>query len=325
KKSPLPRQGTSNTGEEAERSVPSPLSNPASCNENYPPIGGRLLSSLFGLSDSRALILSVFRQNQLGLWTGLNRRNKFGRGSKGQAFSYGIVSTVGNSLNLDNKGIDDNVRNLDNAMTNPTLLVDKNQETRKLLIVVTPTYTRPLQAYYLNRLAYTLKLAKAPLLWIVVEMNLQSEETADILRRSSVMYRHLVCKRNLTDIKDRQLHQRNVALSHIETHRLDGIIYFANEDNVCSIYLFQQMRHIRQFGTWTVAKQTWDKSRFCLEGPVCNGVQVIGWHLNRLSRRFHAEMSGFAFNSTILWDLKRWHRTLEPLDSLTLSKMASKL
>ncbi|MBA0816934.1 hypothetical protein Gohar_001544, partial [Gossypium harknessii] len=326
KKSPLPRQGTSNTGEEAERSVPSPLSNPASCNENYPPIGGRLLSSLFGLSDSRALILSVFRQNQLGLWTGLNRRNKFGRGSKGQAFSYGIVSTVGNSLNLDNKGIDDNVRNLDNAMTNPTLLVDKNQETRKLLIVATPTYTRPLQAYYLNRLAYTLKLAKAPLLWIVVEMNLQSEETADILRRSSVMYRHLVCKRNLTDIKDRQLHQRNVALSHIETHRLDGIIYFANEDNVCSIYLSQQMRHIRQFGTWTVAKQTWDKSRFCLEGPVCNGVQVIGWHLNRLSRRFHAEMSGFAFNSTILWDLKRWHRpTLEPLDSLTLSKMASKL
>lgn len=175
---------------------------------------------------------------------------------KGQAFSYGIVSTVGNSLNLDNKGIDDNVGNLDNAMTNSTLLVNKNQETRKLLIVATPTYTRPLQAYYLNRLAYTLKLAKAPLLWIVVEMNLQSEETADILRRSSVMYRHLVCKRNLTDIKDRQVHQRNVALSHIETHRLDGIIYFANEDNVCSIDLFQQMRHIRQFGTWTVAKQT---------------------------------------------------------------------
>ncbi|PPD66979.1 hypothetical protein GOBAR_DD36145 [Gossypium barbadense] len=275
--SPLPRQGTSNTGEEAERSVPSPLSNPASCNENYPPIGGRLLSSLFGLSESRPLILSVFSTKSARPFNS----------SKGQAFSYGIVSTVGNSLNLDNKGVDDNVGNLDNAMTNPSLLVDKNQET-------------------------------------LVEMNLQSEETADILRRSSVMYRHLVCKRNLTDIKDRQVHQRNVALSHIETHRLDGIIYFANEDNVYSIDLFQQMRHIRQFGTWTVAKQTWDKSRFGLEGPVCNGAQVIGWHLNRLSRRFrrfHAEMSGFAFNSTILRDQKRWHRpTLEPIRQLDTVK-----
>ncbi|KAB1996260.1 hypothetical protein ES319_D13G220200v1 [Gossypium barbadense] len=155
-------------------------------------------------------------------------------------------------------------------MTNSTLLVDKNQETRKLLIVATPTYTRPLQAYYLNRLAYTLKLAKAPLLWIVVEMNLQSEETADILRRSSVMYRHLVCKRNLTDIKDRQVHQRNVALSHIETHRLDGIIYFANEDNVCSIDLFQQMRHISSgHGLWpnkhrTKADFVW-KALFVME------------------------------------------------------------
>ncbi|MBA0784000.1 hypothetical protein Gotri_001628, partial [Gossypium trilobum] len=284
KKSPLPRQGTSNIGEEAERSVPSPLSNPASCNENYPPIGGRLLSSLFGLSDSQALILSVFSTKSARPFDRSKQKEQVWKRFKGQAFSYGIVSTVGNSLNLDNKGIDDNVGNLDNAMTNPTLLVNKNQETRKLLIVATPTYTRPLQAYYLNRLAYTLKLAKAPLLWIVVEMNLQSEETADILRRSSVMYRHLVCKRNLTDIKDRQVHQRNVALSHIETHRLDGIIYFANEDNVCSIDLFQQMRHIR---------------------------------LSRRFRRFHAEMSGFAFNSTILWDLKRWHQpTLEPIKQL---------
>ncbi|XWS72550.1 hypothetical protein CRYUN_Cryun02cG0049500 [Craigia yunnanensis] len=200
----------------------------------------------------------------------------------------------------------------------------RNQEPCKLLIVVTPTYARPLQAYYLNRLAYTLKLVQPPLLWIVVEMTSQSEETADILRRSSVIYRHLVCKKNLTDIKDRNVHQRNVALSHIETHHLDGILYFANEDNIYSIDLFEQMRRIRRFGTWTVAKQTWDKSRTVLEGPVCNGTQVIGWHLNGLSRRFrrfHAEMSGFAFNSTILWDPKRWRRpTLELIRQLDTVK-----
>lgn len=54
-----------------------------------------------------------------------------------------------------------------------------------------------------------------------------------------------------------------------------------------------------------------------LDGPICNGSRVIGWHTHHVPkgiRRFHADMSGFAFNSTILWDPKRWHRpTLEPI------------
>lgn len=73
----------------------------------------------------------------------------------------------------------------------------------------------------------------------------------------------------------------------------------------------------RRFGTWTVAKVTENKSQGILEGPICNGSRVVGWHVNESSRRFqrfHADMSGFAFNSTILWDPKRWHRpTLEPI------------
>lgn len=80
----------------------------------------------------------------------------------------------------------------------------------------------------------------------------------------------------------------------------------------------------RQFGTWTVAKQTQDNNRVTLEGPVCNGTKVIGWHLNELSkryRRFHAETPGFAFNSTILWDPRRWHRpTLEQIRQLETVK-----
>ncbi|OMO91063.1 Glycosyl transferase, family 43 [Corchorus olitorius] len=375
--SPVPRQGTLITGE-PERSVPSPLSKSSSCTQNYPHSGG-LLSSLFGLSDSQALVLGVFSPRSsrpldkskqkgqvwrralfhfficfmIGFFVGLTPfiSMDFSYASpslKQQAFSFEVVSTVGNFKKLeisatnvtsmmDKTRVENNVTeealvrrqesvegNLDNALANQSLPQDIDLESRKLLIVVTPTYSRPFQAYYLNRLAYTLKLVQPPLLWIVVEMNSQSEETADILRKSSVMYRHLVCKKNLTDIKDRTVHQRNVALSHIETHHLDGIVYFANEDNIYSIDLFEQMRHIRQFGTWTVAKQTWDKSRAILEGPVCNGTQVIGWHLNSLRmrfRRFHADLSGFAFNSTILWDPKRWHRpTLELIRQLDTVK-----
>src|SRR5690606_15741056 len=80
---------------------------------------------------------------------------------------------------------------------------------RNLVIVVTPTYDRAMQAYYLNRVAQTLRLVEPPVLWIVVEGNAASFETSEILRKTGVMYRHLVCKRNMTSIKDRGVHQRN--------------------------------------------------------------------------------------------------------------------
>ncbi|XP_076883909.1 putative beta-1,4-xylosyltransferase IRX9H [Bidens hawaiensis] len=182
---------------------------------------------------------------------------------------------------------------------------------RKQLIVVTPTYNRALQAFYLNRLGQVLRLVPPPVLWIVVEMNEASTETADILRGMGIMYRHLVCTKNLTGIKDRGVHQRNRALEHIEHHKLDGIVYFADDDNVYSLELFETMREISRFGTWPVAMLAQSKNKATLEGPVCNRSQVIGWHTNEKSkrlRRFHVDMSGFAFNSTILWDPKRWNK-----------------
>ncbi|GKC41827.1 hypothetical protein Tco_1059549 [Tanacetum coccineum] len=93
----------------------------------------------------------------------------------------------------------------------------------KQLIVVTPTYNRALQAFYLNRLGYVLRLIPSPVLWIVVEMNVASTETANILRGMGIMYQHLVCGKNLTDIKDRGVHKRNTEflLTCVNTRKIE--------------------------------------------------------------------------------------------------------
>jgi putative beta-1,4-xylosyltransferase IRX9 len=305
--------------------------------------------------------------------------------SRNQGFSFEVISTVKKFQSLENVKINETPL-VDEAVKFDATLISAVQEqeltdgvtynisdsqfsdesyleSQKLLIIVTPTYNHLFQAYYLHHLSQTLKLVSPPLLWIVVEMNSQSDETADILRSSGIMYRHLICKMNLTNTSHRSLLMRNLAIAHIETHRLNGIVYFADNDNIYSIDIFQQMREIRyfssnnvtrcdnfcyspltlgstcvikkivtsyrsflqyfcrRFGTWTVARLSKDRSGILLQGPICNGSEVIGWHTNNESdgnsKRFHAEMQGFAFNSTILWDPKKRHRpSHEPIRQL---------
>ena len=76
-------------------------------------------------------------------------------------------------------------------------------------------------------------------------MSSQAIETTEVLRKTGVMYRHLVYDKNATDVKDRSAHQRNVALAHIEQHRLDGIVYFVDDNNIYTLELFEQLREIK--------------------------------------------------------------------------------
>ncbi|KAM3378741.1 putative beta-1,4-xylosyltransferase IRX9H [Capsicum galapagoense] len=308
-------------------------------------------SKLKGLIWRRALLQFVFCF-VLGVFIGLTPLLNLSTNfiSKHQALSFEVLPeenarSYDVSRNVTSTTEDAPV--IDNSTSEPNLVdVELKEETaynvpfnqsldqelmvsHKLLIIVTPTEVRPFQAYYLNRLAYALELVPSPLLWIVVEMNSQSVETADILRRTGVMYRHLVCTRNLTEVKEKNVHLRNVAVSHIETHHLDGIVYFADEYNIYSADVFEQMRQISRFGTWIVARLAENNRKVILQGPICNGSQVIGWHTEGRAKRFqrfYAEISGFAFNSTILWDPKRWHLpTLEPIRQSDTARASSQV
>ncbi|KAL7159344.1 hypothetical protein ABFS83_01G021100 [Erythranthe nasuta] len=361
--SPVPRPGALMNGGEASQ-VASPLSKSSSNAPNYPPNSGPLSSSFdsldYALYKSQNFILSIFSQRSsrpfdrsklkgkiwrkaflhflmcfiVGIFIGLTPFFPLDLSanvvSKNQVFNelYGSrkeMSTVGRFSPNENStsqklSVEFNDGTLDNSSNWGFEAISD-----KLLIIVTPSHARPIQAYYLNRLAHTLKRVPHPVLWIVVEMNYQSVETAELLRNTGLMYRHLVCSRtNSTEITDNSANLRNVALSHIEAHRLDGIVYFADDDNIYSTGVFEQMRKISRIGIWVVAKLVENEGDVFFDGPICNSSRVIGWHVAdvaKRSRRFHAEMSGFAFNSTIIWDPKRWHRpTIEPIRQIETVK-----
>ncbi|KAL2509465.1 putative beta-1 [Forsythia ovata] len=192
---------------------------------------------------------------------------------------------------------------------------------RRLVIIVTPTSKRDrLRGVLLRRLANTLRLVAQPLLWVVVEQFSDSTEVSEILRKTGIMYRHVVFKENFTDIHSEMDHQRNLALSHIEHHRLSGIVHFASLSNVYDLSFFQEIRAIEAFGTWPIAKLYANRKKVIIQGPICDSSEVIGWHLKKMENltdtsTLPIHISSFAFNSSILWDPERWGRTSSAQDT----------
>ncbi|KAK7245164.1 hypothetical protein RIF29_39999 [Crotalaria pallida] len=192
---------------------------------------------------------------------------------------------------------------------------------RRLVIVVTPTSTKlPFQAVFLRRLANTIKLVPQPLVWIVVEAKTESTELPEILRKTGIMYRHVVFTEEFTELEAELNHQRNLALKHIEHHRLSGIVHFAELSNVYDLQFFHQLRDIDVFGTWPMALLAANRKKVIIEGPVCDSSHVIGWHLRNMNNETDTltppiHISSFAFNSSILWDPERWGRTSSVQDT----------
>jgi putative beta-1,4-xylosyltransferase IRX9 len=128
---------------------------------------------------------------------------------------------------------------------------DRAASPRPLLVVVTTTESTPVasgeRAAALTRTAHALRLVAPPLLWVVVEAAPDAPATARQLRATGLMYRHLTYRDNFTAAgagKERH-HQRNVALGHVEHHRLAGVVLFAGLDDVLDLRLFDQIREIR--------------------------------------------------------------------------------
>ncbi|TVU37095.1 hypothetical protein EJB05_10386 [Eragrostis curvula] len=221
----------------------------------------------------------------------------------------------------------------------------------EVVVVVTTTgqSERERRSAGLTRTAHALRLVSPPVVWLVVEAAREAAATALLLRRTGVVYRHVTYKENFSssDTHGRELelhHQRNVALGHIEQHRLRGVVLFAGLADVYDIRLLDHLRNIRTFGAWPVAT-VWE-NRVAVEGPVCSATAsatAAGWFSIPTTTDDHQQDSltaaaagprlpdvhvhGFAFCSDLLWDPARWDRfpTSEPDQSQDSIKFVQRL
>ncbi|TVU18108.1 hypothetical protein EJB05_34181 [Eragrostis curvula] len=214
---------------------------------------------------------------------------------------------------------------------------DEEAGPRRLLIVVTTTRSgageRRRRRPELLRLAHTLRLVRPPVVWVVVEPAADAPATAEVLRGTGVMYRHIAFKpeENFTTADAEAHAQRNAALAHVEKHRLAGVVHFADAAGVYDTHFFDEIRQIEAFGTWPVATMSAGEKKVVVEGPLCSASKVVGWFSRDFNdgttravtynteadlnpagaagtRAHTIDVSGFAFNSSILWDPERWGR-----------------
>jgi hypothetical protein len=163
------------------------------------------------------------------------------------------------------------------------------------LLIVTPTYTRPLRLSFLNRCAEDFRVV-SNLLWIVVEdAEEPAPEVAQLLSRSSLDYVYLTCG----PTRAWGNAQRNRGLEYIRDRRLEGVVYLADDDNKYQQPLFDELRKIKRIGVMPVG---------CLgpsgiERPIVHQGKIVGWDADWTSRIYPVDMAGLGFNAALLSEL----------------------
>ncbi|XP_068657494.1 probable beta-1,4-xylosyltransferase IRX14H isoform X2 [Aristolochia californica] len=220
------------------------------------------------------------------------------------------------------------------------------------LIVVTPTYVRTFQTLHLTGLSHTLMLVPYDLTWIVVEAGGLTNETASLLAKSGLRTIHLPFDEPMPvswqDRHKMESRMRIRALRVVREKKMGGIVMFADDSNMHSMELFDEIQSVKWVGAVSVGilshsgnadstlSSLQEKENFPLpvQGPACNSSgQLAGWHTFNslpyveksatyiddgatvLPRKL--EWAGFVFYSKLVWkdaeDKPEWVLDLDKL------------
>ncbi|CAH1731333.1 galactosylgalactosylxylosylprotein 3-beta-glucuronosyltransferase P-like [Aphis gossypii] len=168
--------------------------------------------------------------------------------------------------------------------------------------VITPTYRRPEQVADLTRLAQTLMLVR-DIHWLVVEdSNAKSPQLAVLLQSFGVRYNHLIAPmperfKKIRGAKPKGVANRNRGLKWIRQNAVEGVVYFADDDNTYDVRLFNEMRNTQKVSMWPVGLCT----RTGLSTPIVKNGQLTGFYDGWIAgRKFPVDMAGFAVSVKFL-------------------------
>ncbi|CAL9002256.1 unnamed protein product [Prunus brigantina] len=227
----------------------------------------------------------------------------------------------------------------------------------KTVIAVTPTYARTFQALHLTGVMHSLMLVPYDVVWIVVEAGGVTNETASIVSKSGLRIIHVGFDQRMPNTwEGRHLLEARMrlhALSRIvREQKLDGIVMFADDSNMHSMELFDEMQNVKWFGAVSVGilahsenaydlsdstihkKEDGENPSMPVQGPACNSSnKLVGWHTfnslpyvgksaNYIDDRAPVlprklEWAGFVLNSRLLWnraeDKPEWVKGLDSI------------
>jgi len=185
------------------------------------------------------------------------------------------------------------------------------------LLVVTPTYARPLRLDYLRRCA-TSFTGIAGLRWIVVEDAAEPDPAvAQLLAQSAIPHTYLA----IGPTRSWGNAQRDLGLRYIRDNTMDGVVYLADDDNFYERSVFAELRKVRRVGLMPVGLL----GPYGIERPILRGGRIVDWSAHWKSRRFPVDTAAFAFAATLLRDIKGpiWTYAARGGESEFLEKLAA--
>ncbi|CAK9134996.1 unnamed protein product [Ilex paraguariensis] len=225
----------------------------------------------------------------------------------------------------------------------------------RTVIAITPTYVRTFQTLHLTGVMHSLMNVPYDLIWIVVEAGGKTNETASLLAKSGLRTIHIGFNQKMPVFwEDRHKMESKMRLSALRVVReqeLDGVLVFADDSNMHTLELFDEILKVKWIGALSVGilahsgssveelsvveKNEIEKnSPVPIQGPACNSSdQLVGWHTfnslpyegksaNYIGDRAivlprKLEWAGFVLNSRLVWkeaeDKPEWVKDLDML------------
>jgi hypothetical protein len=170
----------------------------------------------------------------------------------------------------------------------------------RTVIVITPTYVRTFQTLHLTGVMHSLMNVPYDLVWIVVEAGGATNETASVLAKSGLRIMHIGFEEKMKllwrDRHQMESRMRLRGLRVVREEKLDGIVMFADDSNMHSMELFDEIQKVKWIGALSLGilahsghsdneisafqnRAEENNSFLPVQGPACNSSdQLIGWH-----------------------------------------------